>query len=70
MDLRFPFSSLGLTLPEQAELLVAYNLVATVSTLETAQALAEAARRIGRPAEVMLKIDTGMGRVGFIRIRL
>jgi alanine racemase len=59
-----PIFVIGLTLPEQAELLVAYNLVATVSTLETAQALADAAGRIGRPAEIMLKIDTGMGRVG------
>jgi len=59
-----PIFILGLTLPEQAQLLVDYNLVATVSTPDAAQALAEAARKKGRPAEVMLKIDTGMGRVG------
>jgi alanine racemase len=59
-----PIFVLGLTPPEQSQLLVDYNLVATISTLETAQALAETTRRKGRPAEVMLKIDTGMGRVG------
>ncbi len=59
-----PIFVIGLTLPEQAQLLVDYNLVATVSTPDAAQALAEAARQKGRPAEVMLKIDTGMGRVG------
>jgi alanine racemase len=59
-----PIFVIGLILPEQAQLLVDYNLVATVSTPDVAQALAEAARQKGRPAEVMLKIDTGMGRVG------
>ena len=59
-----PIFVIGLTLPEQAQTLVDYNLVATVSTPDAVQALAEAARKKGRPAEVMLKIDTGMGRVG------
>jgi len=59
-----PIFVLGLTPPDQSQLLVDYNLVATISTLETAQALGEATRRKGRPADVMLKIDTGMGRVG------
>jgi alanine racemase len=59
-----PIFVLGLTLPEQAPLLVNYNLVATVSTLEAARALVEAAVRKGSRASVMLKIDTGMGRVG------
>lgn len=62
--LTVPIWVLGLTLPEQARLLVDYNLVATVSTPEAAKALAEAARRKGRSAELMLKIDTGMSRVG------
>jgi alanine racemase len=44
--------------------MVGYDLVASVSTTETARALAEAANRKGQKAKVMLKIDTGMGRVG------
>ncbi len=59
-----PILVIGLTLPEQAPLLVEYNLIATISGPEAAQALAEAARKKGRPAEFMLKIDTGMSRVG------
>jgi len=59
-----PIFVVGLTLPEQASLLLDNNLIATVSTWEAIQALAEAARRKGRPAQMMLKIDTGMGRVG------
>jgi alanine racemase len=49
-----PILVIGLTLPEQAQLLVDYNLVATISTPDTAQALAEVARKKGRPAEFML----------------
>jgi alanine racemase len=59
-----PIFVIGLALPEQAAMLVEYDLVASVSTLEGARALAEAARREGKKAQVMLKIDTGMGRVG------
>lgn len=58
-----PIFVIGLTPPEQAQLLVDYNLVATISTLDAAQALAGAARKKGRAAEVMLKINTGMSRV-------
>lgn len=59
-----PIFVIGLTLPEQASLLVDYNLVATLSTLDSARALAEAARRKDRKVQAMVKIDTGMGRVG------
>lgn len=59
-----PIFVIGPTLPEQSQLLVDYDLVATISTLEAAQALGEKARLKGQAAEVLLKIDTGMGRVG------
>jgi len=59
-----PIFVISLTLPEQAQLLVDYDLVATVSTPEAAQALSDAAQRTGRRAKVMVKIDTGMGRIG------
>jgi len=59
-----PILVIGLTLAEQAQLYLDYDLIATVSTLEMARALAEAARRVQRPARVMVKIDTGMGRIG------
>ena len=59
-----PIFVMGLILPDQANLMVDYDLVASVSTLEFTRALAEAAKRRGQKAKVMLKIDTGMGRVG------
>ena len=50
--------------PEQAPFFVRYNLEATLYSLENAAALAEAAKRLQKPAKVHIKIDTGMGRVG------
>ena len=63
-----PIFVIGLTLPEQADLMD-YDLVATVSTPDATQALAKAANRKGQKAKVMLKIDTGWGGWGFIRMR-
>ncbi|MBM4329711.1 MAG: alanine racemase [Deltaproteobacteria bacterium] len=61
---KVPIFVVGLTLPQQAKLFLDYDLVATISTLEMARALAEAAHRVRRKAQVMAKIDTGMGRIG------
>ncbi|MBI5968939.1 MAG: alanine racemase, partial [Deltaproteobacteria bacterium] len=59
-----PIFVIGLALPEQAQLLIDYDLIATVSTLQAVQALSEAARRSAHRAKVMVKIDTGMARIG------
>ncbi|NLW56938.1 MAG: alanine racemase, partial [Firmicutes bacterium] len=55
----------GPLLPEQAAAFIDYQLVGSVATVESAQALAEKARQRGVELRVHLKIDTGMGRVGF-----
>jgi alanine racemase len=61
---RVPIFVMSLTLPEQTQFFLDYDLVATIATPEMARALAEAARRARRPAKVIVKIDTGMGRIG------
>ena len=61
---RVPIFVSSLTLPDQAQLFLDYDLIATIATSEMARALAEAARLARRPAKVMVKIDTGMGRIG------
>jgi len=62
--LAVPIFVLGLTLPEQAKLLVDYHLIAAVATKEGIRALSQAAKDQGRRCRVMLKVDTGMGRIG------
>ena len=52
-------------LPWEAELAVRLRSLPMIFDLDTAQALADSAQALGRAAEVLVKIDTGMGRLGF-----
>lgn len=51
-------------LPEQTETVVEYEIIQTVCDLNICNALSESAKRLGKPAKVHIKIDTGMGRIG------
>lgn len=62
--IKAPIFVAGLTSAEQAHLLLDYDLIATISSLEMARALAEKAKHRHCPVQVMIKIDTGMGRIG------
>jgi len=59
-----PVIILGESSPENAEEILAADATATVATVEVAEALSQAATRVGRQAEVHVKIDSGMGRQG------
>ncbi len=45
---------------------VRFNLDATITSVETAHALNEVARTAHKKARVQIKVDTGMGRIGFL----
>jgi alanine racemase len=60
-----PILILGYTPEEQAEAVVEADIRQTVFSYSLAKALSEAALKIGRPARIHLKIDTGMARIGF-----
>lgn len=55
---------LGQCLPEEASSVVKHELIQAIGDGSSAEALAEAACRQGKPASVHLKVDTGMGRYG------
>ncbi|MCX7597478.1 MAG: alanine racemase [Armatimonadetes bacterium] len=59
-----PILILGESSPEEAEEILAADATAMVATTEVADALSRAAVRIGRQAEIQIKIDSGMGRQG------
>ena len=59
-----PILILGLTLKQQAELLVSYNITPTVCEYEMIEKLSESAIKEDKIAKVHLKVDTGMGRIG------
>ena len=52
--------------PAAAADMVQLGVTQTLCTTEMAEALAAAARQIGRPASVHVKVDTGMGRLGVL----
>lgn len=56
---------LGSLHPEQAEAVLRWGLIPSLSTLESAEALDARARALGLRAEAHLEFDTGMGRTGF-----
>lgn len=59
-----PILILGESSPEEAEEILAAGATAMVATVEVAEALSKAALRMGRKAEIHVKIDSGMGRQG------
>ncbi len=60
-----PILLLGLTLAEDAADLIHYDLTATACTFEQIAILAQSARLQQHRAKIMLKMDTGMNRIGF-----
>lgn len=59
-----PILVLGLVMPAQASLIVDYELTATVCIPEQLQAIAVAAHKANKQGRVMIKVDTGMSRIG------
>ena len=59
-----PILLLGGVYPGQERKCIGFNLSTIVFTLEQAQALNQAAGKLFRKAQIHLKIDTGMGRLG------
>jgi alanine racemase len=61
-----PILIFGHTPPEQAALLIDYNLTQTFWSYQTACLLSDVARSMNRKIKAHLKVDTGMGRVGVV----
>mgnify|MGYP001191299248 CR=1 FL=1 len=57
---------LGVTPPELAQVLARQNISQAVFCMEYARRLEEAARAAGVCVKAHLKVDTGMGRIGFV----
>lgn len=63
--IRLPVLVLGFTSPDQYGDLLKYDITPTVFSMDMARALNEAARAVGRTLPIHIKIDTGMGRIGY-----
>lgn len=60
----WPVLLLSAVLPEEDKYLAEHSLAATVSSAEEVQRFDAAGRAAGRPIDIHLKLDTGMGRLG------
>lgn len=56
---------IGATPPEYSDILVKEDIIPGIFTFTQAKALSDAALKFGRTARLHLKVDTGMGRIGF-----
>ena len=66
VGITLPILCLGQTPVEYASDLLEYNITQTVGDLETGKALSEAAVKAGKKLKIHVKVDTGMGRLGFM----
>jgi alanine racemase len=60
----WPILLLSPLLPEEDRFVAEYDLAATVSTSDEVSRLDRAGQAAGKPIQVHLKVDTGMGRLG------
>lgn len=61
-----PILLLGEVLPEQVSFLAAHGIRASVADIQTARVLSAAAERLNTTLKIHIKLDTGMGRLGFL----
>ncbi|MBE5883159.1 MAG: alanine racemase [Lachnospiraceae bacterium] len=59
-----PIMMLGYAFPDSYEMLVREEIRPALFRGDTLEELVEAARRVGKPVKVHVKVDTGMGRIG------
>lgn len=64
--IKAPILILGYTGEEYYPLVVKYELTQTIFSLRQAESLSKAAVSLNKKVKVHLKIDTGMGRIGFL----
>ena len=64
--LTLPILLLGEVLPEQVAYLTANGIRASIGDIQTAKAVSDAALAANLKLKVHIKLDTGMGRLGFI----
>ena len=61
-----PILILDFVFPNQFETIIRNDIMLTVFRYEIAKELNEAAEQMGTTAHIHIKVDTGMGRIGFI----
>jgi alanine racemase len=63
--IKLPILVMAGTLPDQIKTALETDLILTISDMDTARALSDLAFRMNRIVKIHIKVDTGMGRLGF-----
>lgn len=61
-----PILILGYVFPNDLQAVLDYNIITTVFSFDSAKIISEYASKRGKKAKIHIKLDTGMGRIGFI----
>lgn len=61
-----PILILGYVFPNDLQDVIDYNITSTVFSYESAKMISDFAANCGKVAKIHIKLDTGMGRIGFI----
>ena len=64
-NIKIPILCLGYIPEESLEYAIKNNITLTIYSLETAKKLNDISEKIGVNANIHIKIDTGMSRIGF-----
>ena len=65
-NINVPILLLNYTNPRRYEEVLSYDLIQTIYRYEDARELSKKAMNLGKAAKIHIKIDTGMGRLGFL----
>ena len=65
-NISIPILILGYTPKNQYPLVVKWDIIQTIFDYESAKTLSEEAIKLGKDATIHIKIDSGMGRIGFL----
>lgn len=65
-NIKVPILVLGYTPEMQLEDCVKYDLIQTVYNVEMAENISKVAKRLNKIAKIHIKVETGMGRLGFL----
>ena len=60
-----PILILGYTEPKQSDRVAIYDITQTIFSFDAAKALSDASLKLNKKSKIHIKIDTGMGRLGF-----
>lgn len=64
-NIHVPILVLGYTPQGKMDEIIKYNLIQTVFSYEMAENISNSAKKLNKTAQIHIKIDTGMGRIGF-----